>query len=95
VRATAELYDKIAATLLMFNNDFRNAEERDRRMRAEAQSQMSIIPPPEPSFIESVTKTSLALTSALETEAPEPATGRHSALVLEKLVHDGSEEELL
>jgi predicted PolB exonuclease-like 3'-5' exonuclease len=95
VRATAELYDKLAATLLMFNNDFRNAEERDRRMRAEAKAQMSIIPAPEPSFIESVTKTSLALTSTLENEEPQPVAGRHPALVLEKLVQDGSEEELL
>ncbi len=96
VRATAELYDKLAPTLLMFNSDFKNAEERDRRLRAEAQAQMSIIPPPEPSFIESVTKTSLTLTSALEADDPaEPVTGRHQAIVLEKLVHEEREEELL
>ena len=93
MRATAELYDKLATTLLMFNQDFKNAEERDRRMRAEAAAQMSIIPPPEPSFIESVTKTSLALTSALEADPGEPVTGRHQAMVLEKLVRD--EDDLL
>jgi predicted PolB exonuclease-like 3'-5' exonuclease len=96
VRATAELYDKLAPTLLMFNNEFRNTEERDRRLRAEAKSQLSIIPEPEPSFIESVTRTSLALTSVLEEDDPtEPAVGRHSAIVLEKLVHEEREEELL
>jgi hypothetical protein len=100
VRATAELYDKIANTLLMFNADFKNAEERDRRMRAESAAQMSIIPPPEPSFIESVTKTSLALTSALEADdntepGVEPVTGRHQAIVLEKLVHEEREEDIL
>ena len=95
VRATAELYDKLAPTLLMFNNDFKNAEERDRRMRAESAAQMTIMPRPEPSFIESVTKTSLALTSALEADEAEPVTGRHQAIVLEKLVHEEREEELL
>jgi predicted PolB exonuclease-like 3'-5' exonuclease len=95
VRATAELYEKLAQTLLMFNTEFRNAEERDRRTREESRVQMSIIRPPEPSFIESVTETSLALTSALEDEAPQPVAGRHSALVLEKLVKEEAEEDIL
>ena len=95
VRATAELYDKIAQTLLIFNAEFAKAEERDRRTRIESAAQMTIIPPPEPSFIESVTKTSLALTSALEDDAPATLAPAHQALVLEKLVHDGREEELL
>lgn len=94
VRATAELYDKLAPTLLMFNSDFKNAEERDRRMRIEAESQLSILPAPEPSFIESVTKTSLTLTSALEQSEVEVVTGKHQALVLEKLVGDTPEEEI-
>ena len=79
----------------MFNNDFKNAEERDRRTRAESAAQMSIIPPPEPSFIESVTKTSLTLTSALEADTDEAGIGRHQAIVLEKLVHEDREEDLL
>lgn len=99
VRATAELYDKLAQTLLMFNTDFKNAEERDRRMRAESAAQMSIIPAPEPSFIESVTKTSLTLTSALEADVEdqggETVTTRHQAIVLEKLVHEEREEDPL
>ena len=95
VRATAQLYDKLAQTLLVFNQEFAKAEERDRRTRIEAAAQMTIMPPPEPSFIESVTKTSLALTSALEDEPAEDAGGKHQAHVLEKLVHDGREEDLL
>lgn len=94
VRATAELYEKIAQTLLIFNADFKTADERDRRTRIADESavQLAMIPlepVEEDSFIESVTKTSLALTSALDTAAaPEVVTGRHQAAVLEKLVHD-------
>jgi hypothetical protein len=96
VRATAELYDKLAPTLLMFNADFKNSEERDRKLREEAAAQMSIIPPPEPTFIESVTQTSLALTSALETDDTTDAmTGRAQAIVLEKLVHEERDDDLL
>jgi hypothetical protein len=99
VRATAQLYDKLAQTLLVFNQEFAKAEERDRRTRIEAAAQMTIMPPPEPSFIESVTKTSLALTSALEDETDAnvdgDVAGKHQAHVLEKLVHDGREEDLL
>jgi DNA polymerase elongation subunit (family B) len=93
VRATAELYDKLAPTLLMFNQDFKNAEERDRRLKIESMAQMSLVPE-EPSFIESVTKTSLALTSALEEPQAEIVTAKHQAVVLEKLVGDKREEEL-
>src|SRR6185295_18583545 len=93
VRATAELYDKLAPTLLMFNQDFKNAEERDRRLKIESMAQMSLVPE-EPSFIESVTKTSLALTSALEEPQVEVVTAKHQAMVLEKLVGDTREEEL-
>jgi hypothetical protein len=54
VRATAELYEKIAQTLLMFNGEFRNAEERDRRTRAESAAQLTIVPMPEESFMDSL-----------------------------------------
>jgi hypothetical protein len=36
VRATAELYDKLAPTLLIWNKDFRDAQERARRKRPAA-----------------------------------------------------------
>jgi len=96
VRATAELYEKIAQSLLMFNNEFRISEERERRALVEAEAQLSMIPAPaEPSFIDSVTETSLALASSLEEEEPRPpaSTGKHQAVVLEKFVRDTREEE--
>ncbi|HEX2122525.1 MAG TPA: ribonuclease H-like domain-containing protein [Thermoanaerobaculia bacterium] len=101
VRATAELYEKIAQTLLIFNADFKTADERDRRTRIADESavQLAMIPlepVEEDSFIQSVTKTSLALTSALDAApVPEAVTGRHQAAVLEKLVHTGEREEEL
>src|SRR5204863_6259392 len=52
VRATKELYEKIAPTLLVVNKDFREADERDRPKAAV---------PTQQSFMESVTQTSLAL----------------------------------
>lgn len=99
VRATAELYEKLAQTLLMFNTDFRSAEERERRQKTDG-TQLTLVPtvPSEPTFMESVTKTSLTLTSALE-QFDEPGedvvTGKHQAMILEKLVQaDTREEEL-
>src|SRR2546423_11374362 len=64
VRATKELYEKLAPTLLVFNKDFRDADERDRRL---------LPPTSEPAFMESVTQTSLALMPALEAAPPTPA----------------------
>jgi 3'-5' exonuclease len=95
VRATAELYEKVAPTLLLFNREFREAEERGRRLKGTAEE---IAPTSEASFIESVTQTSLALTSALEqvdiADTDGVATGKHQAAVFEKLVQtpDGEEE---
>jgi DNA polymerase III epsilon subunit-like protein len=108
VRATAELYDKLAATLLIFNKEFRETEERDRRLRMleEAQTSLPIIMPPvndnlmpssESSFIESVTQSSLTLTSALEqVDMPreeEVMTAKHQAVILEKLAALAEQEE--
>lgn len=99
VRATAELYEKIAQTLLIFNADFKTADERDRRTRIADESAVQLAmlplePVEEDSFIESVTKTSLALTSALDdSPPPEVLTGRHQAVVLEKLVHTGTNDD--
>src|SRR5260221_5049835 len=96
VRATAELYEKVAPTLLLFNREFREAEERGRRMKGTTEE---LVPTSEASFMESVTQTSLALTSALEqtdlSSSTEGAvTGKHQAAVLEKLVQtvDGEDE---
>jgi hypothetical protein len=86
VRATKELYEKIAPTLLVFNKDFRDADERDRP---------KMIAPSEPTFMESVTQTSLALMPALEATAPTPAPAPPStqAMVFEKLIKPETEEE--
>src|SRR5436190_6030106 len=58
VRATAQLYDRIASTLLIFNKEFRESDEKDRRTKVEPQP---AAPPAAPTFMESVTQTSLAL----------------------------------
>jgi hypothetical protein len=86
VRATKELYEKLAPTLLIFNKDFRDAEERDRPR---------ILPPAEPTFMESVTQTSLALVPALEAMQPAEAavTPAAQAMVFEKLIKPENEEE--
>ena len=95
VRATAELYEKVAPTLLLFNREFRDAEERGRRMKGTPEE---LVPTSEASFIESVTQTSLALTSALEqvdgAGTDGVVSGKHQAAVLEKLVQtaDGEDE---
>src|SRR6185436_6238639 len=67
VRATAELYDKLAPTLLIFNNDFRTSDEKDLRQKLADRSAVQIPMLPmltdESSFIESVTQSSLTLAS--------------------------------
>jgi len=90
VRATAELYERITPTLLMFNKEFREAEERDAKFRRERESQQSLIPMSESSFMEAVAQGSLELTESLEqlditTKDDEEVVARHQALILEKL----------
>lgn len=93
VRATAALYEKLAPTLLVFNKDFRDAELR---------AGTTVTVPPtalaaEPTFMESVTQTSLALTSVLaEPDAPreeELVASKHPATILEKLAQATEPEE--
>jgi DNA polymerase elongation subunit (family B) len=93
VRATCELYNKLEGTLLQFEPAFRDAEERWARRRPP--EQLTIIPmPDEPTFMESVTQTSLALTSALENmRDDEEVMVATKAMVLEKLTHVASQEE--
>jgi predicted PolB exonuclease-like 3'-5' exonuclease len=96
VRATAELYEKVSM-LLMFNRDFKDAEER-------AAIRLQQLPltkpvPSEPTFIEQVTQTSLALTNVLDAAEPardeEMVASKHQALILEKLAQaTDSEEEI-
>jgi len=91
VRATAELYEKLAVTLLPLNFRFREAEMRTPR----PSSQLPLLPTSESTFIESVTQTSLTLSESLD-EAPEPlqvVTATHQAIVLEKLVQPAADAE--
>ena len=100
MRATCELYLKLEKTLLQFEPAFREAEERAARRRSTAE-QLSIInrithtQPAEPTFMESVQKTSMTLTSALdETSEDTIVAAKHQAIVLEKLaVAPETEEE--
>ena len=97
VRATCELYLKLENTLLQFEPSFRDAEERAARRRVSSE-QLNIVQSSEPTFMESVTKTSLTLTSALEetvTTSDDLVRSKAQAMVLDKLVHaEALEEEL-
>lgn len=90
VRATMELYEKIAPTLLMFNKDFRESEERDVRTRKEP----AFVPSNESAFMEAVAQTSLALSASLE-NAPADAVpaSTHQAIVFEKLIKNELAED--
>jgi len=94
VRATSELYLKLESNLLMFEQAFRESEERARR-RSEPEIVTS-----EMSFLDGIAQSSLALASSLEktiAEDAEPPTlnGRQQAMILEKLVTPMIDEEEL
>jgi len=94
VRATMELYEKIAPTILMLNKDFREAEERDARSR---KGESPVVPTSEAPFVASVTQTSLALSEALAITDAEPSVATTTqALIFEKLIKtpDSEEEEI-
>jgi len=92
VRATLELYEKIAPTLLMFNKEFRESEEKELRGKKE---ESPLVPTSEAQFVQAVTQTSLALTAALDATEPAPVAGTHQAMVFEKLITpDEPEEEI-
>ena len=93
VRATAELYEKLAPTLLVFNKEFRDAEERAERRTASGQ----MIIPTASSFVDSVTQASLSLAESLEYEqpsaAPDAVTAKVPAIILEKLAQTDAQPE--
>jgi predicted PolB exonuclease-like 3'-5' exonuclease len=95
VRATCELYEKVAPSLLIFNKEFREAEERARRRFPLIENASPLIPTSESSFIESVTQSSLDLVPALDAtpETLAAVTSITRAIVLEKLVQKAEEEE--
>lgn len=89
VRATAQLYERLAPTLLMFNKEFRDAEERAFRKSAAAVPVPAVVMPDDPSFAESVAGSALTLTSSLDREddtmPADPMTAKVPAIILEKL----------
>ena len=97
VRATCELYLKLEKTLLLFEQSFREAEERLSRMRRP--QQLTIVPSSENAFIESVNESSLMLSAALDDDPPSSdeimMTESQQAIVLEKLVGAPEPEEQL
>jgi DNA polymerase elongation subunit (family B) len=91
VRATLELYEKIAPTLLMFNKEFRESEERELRPKKE---EPAVLPTSEAPFVQAVTQTSLALTASLDISDAAPVVGgSHQAMVFEKLMAPEEPEE--
>src|SRR5687768_4698149 len=70
VRATCDLYLKIAPTLLVWEKDYRNAEDgldRARRLAQQTETQKEIVvPSSEQSFIDSIAEGSAQLSAALE-----------------------------
>jgi DNA polymerase elongation subunit (family B) len=109
VRATAELYAKITPTLLNFNKEFRDSEERSAaeaaRLRrqeggviADAPSALdAIVPSSEGAFIESLNANSVELSASLERSevnvSESVVTTRHQAIVLEKLMGESEAED--
>ncbi len=90
VRATRELYEKIAPSILIFNKEFREAEDREAKARKE---ESPLVPTSEAPFVQAVTQTSLALTAALDAEPAGVTPGTHQALVFEKLLKPEDPEE--
>ena len=102
VRATAELYEKLAPTILIFNREFKEAEERSRKSKpepaSEIQDSLPILPTSEALFMESVEQSSLNLTSSLDQADQQPSevavsTGKHQAIILDKLIQSEEREE--
>jgi len=97
VRATAELYEKLAPTLLGFNKEFRDSEERASRRAPIEQAELPImLPRSEQTFMDAIEQSSVELTAALERiEVPQEkaVTSKHQAIILDKLVQDERPEE--
>jgi 3'-5' exonuclease len=105
VRATCELYLKLAPTMLIFNKDFREADERASRITrrtfdevmGDIQAPDALVPSSESSFMQGVTESSVELAASLERAetAVEDATvvAKHQAFLLEKIIKTESTED--
>ncbi len=98
VRATAELYQKLAPTLLGFESSFREAEariERGRTSRADSTQESLLVPSSEQPFLDSIAEGSELLASSLEEDERSPSAlfDQQSGRVLGKLLETQREEE--
>jgi len=87
-----ELYEKLAPTILIWNKEFREAEEREARAARKTIDDAPTVPSSEATFVEAVTQTSLALTAQLDV-VDEPLASTHQAIVFEKLIKAEEPEE--
>jgi 3'-5' exonuclease len=98
VRATCELYLKLEPTILMFEANFREAQDRAAKRRAieGVQEQLPMVPSSEASFMAAVEESSVMLTSALERGdggEEQVVTAKHQAIVLDKLIQQELTED--
>jgi 3'-5' exonuclease len=88
VRATAELYRKLAPTIIVWESAFRDADQRDQRLKRSTGNEEQ--ERNEPSFLEGISESSSTLVASLVPDESEPGAGellnRQSAAVLEKLI---------
>lgn len=102
VRATCELYHKVAPTILTWETSFREAEARDARRRNMGDNTMGddnmVLPSADRAFIDSVEESSIALSASLdriEIVDDESMTARPHVSVFEKLIQLPEASELL
>jgi DNA polymerase elongation subunit (family B) len=100
VRATCELYLRIAPTLLMWEETYREAEKkRQRPPRPDKPESPAAILSSEQPFLAGITEGSVQLAASLEQTEPEPPSfvpENKQAAILEKLIRTEREEaELL
>lgn len=91
VRATAELYLKLAPTIIVFEQAFRMAEDRDQHRGPKYEN---LVLPDEQDFLDGVTESSAKLSAALDLteQTPSAVPEKQVAAILEKLM-SGTERE--
>jgi DNA polymerase elongation subunit (family B) len=98
VRATSELYLKLAPTIIIWEQMFRQAEEREARFAAAAKAprpatEPMMIASDERSFVESITETSVMLSASIEEGEEIPSVMmKQPAVVFEKLCRTDDDE---
>ena len=99
VRATAELYQKLAPTIIIWEQAFRAAEERSQRLATRNGStqldiEEPIVPSNEQPFLDAIAATSVQLSVAMDDEVErDEISMRHNALMLEKLMKESGERD--